>query len=277
MPELPEVETVVRSLKPWITGKTIQSIKIKPGVKSTVQSHSPKTLERLLTGQKIHQIRRRAKYIILVLDHGFLTIHLRMTGRLIPERINPPDKKYVTAAFLFSDNTSLFFKDTRKFGRISYFSSLEPLENKLGVEPLSRAFSFDCLLSILKSRKRMIKPLLLDQKLVAGLGNIYCDEALWKAGIHPLTVSNRISRQKVKRLHQAIKSTLRSSIRHNGTTFQAFFFGSEESGSFFSKLKVFGREGLPCPQCKSSILKIRVAQRGTHICPRCQRVPVNRT
>ncbi|NOZ03997.1 MAG: DNA-formamidopyrimidine glycosylase [FCB group bacterium] len=270
MPELPEVETVVRSIRPHLVGKTISRVSVCNGFSKVFATHSPEIFNRQVAGRYIKHVRRRGKYIVFDLDHGYLLIHLRMTGRLIFRLLPEDNPKHLTAHLDFTDGSELFLKDYRKFGRLYYFPTLDPIDKKLGIEPLSDQFTPLWLFKNLHCRNRFMKPLLLDQGFIAGLGNIYVDEILWQARIHPLTSSKNISRQKVNLLHPAIKSILRESIELRGTTIINFSFGENQRGIFLSKLKVFNRQGLPCPRCGTTIIKIRVAQRGTHICPRCQ-------
>ncbi len=271
MPELPEVETVVRSVRPRLVGKTISRVAVGNAFHKVLATHSLKTFNRLIANQRIKHVWRRGKYIVVDLDHGHLLIHLRMTGRLLFRLLPEDNPKHLTAHFIFTDGSELFFKDYRKFGRLYYFSTLDPLDQRLGIEPLSDRFTSRWLFEHLRDRNRAMKPLLLDQKFIAGLGNIYADEVLWQARVHPLSSSKNISRQKADRLHQAIRSILQESIDLQGTTIINFSFGENRRGNYRSKLNVFGQEGHPCPRCGATILKIRVAQRGTHVCPRCQR------
>ena len=271
MPELPEVETVVRSIQPLVVGKTIKAIETAADYPKVLATHTPPEFNRLITGQRIVAARRRGKYIVLELNGGYLLIHLRMTGRLLT-RLGKSDKpKHVTATVIFGDGSNLYFKDYRKFGRLYYVDSLDYLDQRLGIEPLSEEFSRRWLISRLKTSKRKIKPLLLDQSFIAGLGNIYVDEALWAAKIHPETISNKIIRNKTIMLHGAIQLILKQSIAKNGTTIINFKFGDGEIGEFVNELKIFDRTGEPCPRCNTKIIKTRVAQRGTYLCPRCQK------
>ncbi len=272
MPELPEVETVVRYLRPWLRGKTVRRFQTLNGWWKVVQGSSPETFAKHIVGQQIIKIRRRGKFVVWNLINGNVLIHLRMTGRLITKLTEQDDPKHLTAEFQFSDGTSLYFKDYRKFGRISFLENLADLDARLGLEPLSSAFTATWLYRSLQAHRRQIKPLLLDQTFIAGLGNIYVDESLWKAKIHPLAISQHVGKRKATVLATAIQTILKRAIELNGTTIQSFKFGLGETGRFVSELQVFGRVGQPCPRCKTQICKIRVAQRGTHFCPRCQRL-----
>lgn len=270
MPELPEVETVVRHIRPLFEGKAIKKVTFPNGYTRVIATGSHRGFNKAVSTQTITGVSRRAKLIVLELEQGLVTIHLRMTGRLIDE-MSPEDKKYVSASFHLSDDSQVYFKDVRKFGRISYHQSPEELEDKYGYEPLSRDFTSEALAKLLGESSRMIKPFLLDQSKIAGLGNIYVDECLWRSRIHPEYSTNRVSRKKTDLLHKAIRDVLKASIKANGTTFQSFYYGEDSMGEFKNCLDVFGRDGEPCPSCSTVIKKIRVSQRGTHYCPKCQR------
>lgn len=265
MPELPEVETVVRDIRPKIKGKKILAAEIC-GYKPVLGGSSIAFINKKIAGKKVKDVCRRGKHILILLEEGCLDIHLRMTGQLqfCKER---PD--HTTFILNFGIN-NLYFADTRKFGRVLYHSSVAVLDRKLGVEPLTGKFNFEYLRNILKSKKRMIKPLLLDQKYIAGIGNIYADEALYLAGIHPKKQSSKVSDLQTKKLCQAIKIVLQKSIDFQGTTFINFAYGDSQSGNFQNSLRVFDRQGRACKRCKTVIKKIWVGQRGTHFCPQCQ-------
>jgi formamidopyrimidine-DNA glycosylase len=264
MPELPEVETVVRYIRPNIVGKTIQSV--------IPQNNMPRQFNNLIVGKSILNVERRGKYVVLNLDNGFLLIHLRMTGRLLLNLTKDDKPKHITAIIQFTDKSSLYFKDYRKFGRLYYYKSLDYINQKLGIEPLSKDFTGDWLYKNFQNNKRQLKPLLLDQSFIAGLGNIYVDEALWFAKLHPQQISSSVSRKKSDMLHSTIQRLLQMAIDNQGTTIINFYFGEGKRGNFREQLQVFGRQDKNCPRCESNIIKIRVAQRGTHICPRCQRI-----
>lgn len=271
MPELPEVETVVRYIRPKIVGKTIQNVVSQNNYDKVFETHSIKQINTLIAGQSITGVNRRGKYIVFDLDRGHLLIHLRMTGRLLLKLSEDDKLKHLTAIVHFTDNSALYFKDYRKFGRLYYYESLDYINNKLGVEPLSKDFTGDWLYKNLHKNKRQLKPLLLDQGFIAGLGNIYVDEALWFAKLHPQQISSSVNRKKSDLLHQAIQRLLQTAIDNQGTTIINFYFGEGKSGNFREQLQVFGRQDKNCPHCESKIIKIRVAQRGTHICPLCQK------
>mgnify|MGYP001251789819 CR=1 FL=1 len=270
MPELPEVQTVVNYLSDNVLGKTISSIESPNNHAKTFVDGTLNDFYQILQQKEIHKIWRRGKYIIFDLDKGYLLFHLRMTGRLILQLPNSGDIKYVSAKLTFDDNSELFFKDVRKFGRVYFCNNLDWLEDKLGIEPLSKEFTSDYLFYHLQKKNRQIKPLLLDQSFIAGLGNIYVDEALWYAGIHPLSIASTISNKQSKKLHEGIQSVLLNAIAAKGTTIINFSYGDNDSGNYKEQLKIFGKENRPCPGCGNPIKKIKVAQRGTHFCPKCQ-------
>jgi len=271
MPELPEVETVVRYLRPNIVGKTIQRITPQNNYDRVLTTHTARQFNKLVKGQVINTVVRRGKFIVFNLGRGHLLIHLRMTGRLLLKLSKDDKRKHLTAIVYFIDKSSLYFKDYRKFGRLYYYDSMDYINQKLGLEPLSKNFTIDWLYKNLQNSKRQLKPLLLDQSFIAGLGNIYVDEALWYTKLHPQQIGSSASRKKSNILHSAIQGLLKTAIDKQGTTIINFYFGEGKRGNFSEKLQVFGRQGKNCPRCKTIIKKIRVAQRGTHICPRCQR------
>ncbi|NOZ07877.1 MAG: DNA-formamidopyrimidine glycosylase [FCB group bacterium] len=270
MPELPEVETVVRSLQPIVTGCRIQDFTcLWP---RTLDDFSTTDFINHIKAQTIRAIHRRGKYILLDLDSGHILVHLRMTGKLIFSAVLPSQNPHIRAWFTLEGEQYLYFEDTRKFGRITFRSSLGELDSKLGPEPLSDKFTPELLADILAGTSRQIKPLLLDQSVIAGLGNIYCDEVLWHAAINPRAPGAGISVRKVAVLHSAIVTILTEAIEFQGTTIRDFGFQGERTGNYSSRLQVFGRTGQPCPRCNTAIVKLTVAQRGTHICPHCQKM-----
>ena len=249
MPELPEVQTVVNSLKPKLPGKIIQSVKCPNGYTGVFENGSLRKYNNFLIGQKLQSVYRRGKFIVIEINSGFLLIH----------------------QLTFLDGSDLFFQDIRKFGRIYICKNLKWLEQKLGVEPLSKDFTSKWLYNQLHKCNRMMKPLLLDQHFIAGLGNIYVDEALWKSGIHPKAISNRIGKKRSNHLSDSIKETLNSAILLQGTTIINFSYGQNKKGNFSDELNIFGKTDSPCPKCSKPIIKNFVGQRGTHYCRKCQR------
>ena len=272
MPELPEVETVVRYISPNIVGKTIQNVLPQNNYDKVLATHRPKQFNELIVNKSIKDVTRRGKYIVIHLDSGFLLIHLRMTGRLLLTLTEDDMPHHNTAIIHFTDTSSLYFKDYRKFGRLYYYETLGFINQKLGIEPLSIEFTNDWLFKNLQNSKRQLKPLLLDQSFIVGLGNIYVDEALWFAKLHPQQRGSTVNRKKSDVLHRAIQRLLQTAIDNQGTTIINFYFGEGKKGNFREQLQVFGRQDKNCPRCESNIIKIKVAQRGTHLCPSCQQI-----
>lgn len=279
MPELPEVETVCRTLAPLVTGRSIVAVEF-----SWPRTLGSPDLNAFATGVlnvPIVSITRRAKYIVLNLASGeAIAVHLRMTGQLLHIATGSslePDP-YARAGFLLDDGASLSFSDIRKFGRIRLLSvpELEAFSAALGVEPLSSTFTTRWLAESFSSKKRQIKPLLLDQTFIAGLGNIYVDESLHIAGIHPLTPANLITTDQVCRLHAAIVETLSGAISRQGTTLRNYRTGLGESGENQNFLRIYGaKAGKPCGRCGTPVKRLTVGQRGTVFCPTCQPHPTN--
>jgi len=266
LPELPEVETVTRSLQKQIAGKKITSTNI---IYPKIIEKNSMPLKRIINNQ-ITSVGRRAKYIIVNFDSVIMAVHLRMTGKLfITDHIN---NKHIHLTLKLNTNEYLVYEDVRKFGRISILDNIKDINQKLGIEPLSKAFTFGWCKKNFIERHRQIKSLLLDQSFIAGLGNIYIDEVLWISKIHPKQKSSSISMKKLRKLHRAIKEVLTESIRYHGTTIRDFVFEGFKIGDYSSQLKVFNKTNLPCPRCEKKIVKLKIASRGTHICNNCQRL-----
>ena len=268
MPELPEVETVVLSIRDQLLGQNFININVRwPKV---LFNFSKQDFLDKLVRRNITNVHRRAKFIVLSFDKDILAIHLRMTGKLYFSD-SKTNGKHISASMELDNGQQLVFEDTRKFGRFYYYTSQEFLDKKLGIEPLGASFTAAWLIKNLHGKKRMIKALLLDQRILAGLGNIYVDECLWQSGIHPETISNKIPKNNIISLHDSIRNTLQSSINARGTTVVNFSYLNGRSGEFSSQLQVFGKDGHPCTICATEIKKKRVAGRGTHYCPGCQK------
>jgi formamidopyrimidine-DNA glycosylase len=269
MPELPEVESTVRYLRERVLGETISGCEVF-WPRSVVAKKSI-DFKTALTGSEITEVFRRGKFIGVSISSKpsrFLFIHLRMSGSLDVISAKNEIAKHDRVVIYLKNGKSIRFNDTRKFGRIYLCEDQEDVVGKLGVEPLSEEFTPEYLFSITRERKTRIKSFLLDQAMIAGLGNIYVDESLWKAGIHPTLPTNRLSLAKCQELHQAIKATLSEAIELSGTDFGD---GVVQDGMYSPV--IYGRDEQPCKRCSSKIKKIRVQQRGTHFCPRCQRAP----
>jgi len=271
MPELPEVETVARGLRAALIGHTIADVKVL-WVRSVVPP-DPAAFVRRLTGQTITDVGRRGKWVVMGLSNcNTLLIHLRMSGRLVIESEACPDDRHLRVLILLEDGRRLSFVDPRKFGRMHLTDTPEQVLGDLGPEPLSGEFTAGRLAEMLKQRRGRIKPLLLDQRFLAGLGNIYADEALWRARIHPLRPAHTLTSTEVRRLHTAIQAVLTAAIAGGGTTLgdETYRQADGQAGEFADELAVYGRTGQPCPRCGQTIARITVSQRGTHFCPRCQ-------
>jgi len=267
MPELPEVETIVRRLRSSVMGRRIVAFHSRCAKQARPNVAA---VRRAVVGQTIAQLGRRGKYIVFYLEHsGFLLVHLGMSGRLGVLSNDDQSPRHVRASWELDDGNRLLLSDARKFGRIEHVADLAAATAGLGIEPLSSAFTAAWLAAELRKRSRQLKPLLLDQSLIAGLGNIYVDESLFRAGVHPLTRCDRLDRRQTAALHRAIREVLREAIRYEGTSFDWAYRG----GRMQARLKVYGRAGEPCRRCRTPIAYLRVSQRGTHICPRCQPAP----
>ena len=267
MPELPEVETVSKSIEKHLIGKSFSELCVFwPKV---LHNFSNLDFKHHIRNKKIIRVYRRAKFIIIDFKSGILAAHLRMTGKLYVLSDAGEGKKHVSAFLKFS-NKYLIFEDVRKFGRFYFYSNIQELSCKLGIEPLTKGFSSKWLIANLAKKNRQIKPLLLDQTFISGLGNIYTDEALWRSKVHPLSKSNYISIEKVKKLNMSIKKVLSDSIEVGGTTIRDYTYDYSYVGNYALNLKVYGRKDRPCKRCDTTIIKQFVGQRGTYICPQCQ-------
>jgi formamidopyrimidine-DNA glycosylase len=259
VPELPEVETVVRSLAPHLPGRRIvraefHSRWVTPG--------NRKALAKKLEGRSIVGIRRRGKFIVIALDQGTLAVHLGMTGKLLLDAATTPH----THGIFTLDDGMLLYDDPRQFGRIEWNPSRI---EALGPEPLE--ITLEDFRTRLAARKSQVKPLLLNQRFLAGMGNIYVDEALFASGIHPLAMASRITALRATKLHQAIREILTLAIEHRGSSISDYVDAEGSRGNFQMLHRVYGREGEACLKCGGPIKKIVVGQRGTHFCPRCQK------
>jgi formamidopyrimidine-DNA glycosylase len=265
MPELPEVETVVRELK-GLEGRKIS--KVLAHWDKTIDGDTDQFNQRVRL-QIISKVYRRGKYISIMLSSGdHITVHLRMTGKLIFQP-NARDKNYVRAEFVFSNRSKLYFVDVRKFGRIKLWPKEEAFLPKLGPEPLEQS---DVIQAFLNCRsQKSIKKILLDQSVLTGVGNIYADEALFLAGIHPEVCFQKVSRLKLKKLSEIIPEVMHRAIANMGTTLSDYRNTKNMGGENQNYLNVYGQTGEPCFKCGSPIVKIVVGQRGTHYCPKCQK------
>jgi formamidopyrimidine-DNA glycosylase len=273
MPELPEVECVVRGLRRRIIGRTIERVTVRL---ERIVRGSPLDLAERLPGRTFRDVRRRGKVIIIGLDGSLsLLVHLRMTGQLLWLEREAPVEKHTHVIFHLCSGRHLRYRDQRQFGWLQLAESgrlaEHPRISGLGPEPLE--IGRDEFVGRLSSHRRQIKPLLMDQTVLAGLGNIYADESLFQARIHPLQRASRVSTVKLNRLHAAVGQVLCRAIDCSGSTVGQFRGTDGEIGEFQNHFQVYDRRGQPCPRCGRPIVKIRVGGRGTHICVRCQRAP----
>lgn len=270
MPELPEVETIVRELRPHLTGAKVRRVVV---ARRDVLHGDPRPIEKLARDRTIERVARRAKRIVMTLDMDLcIVVHLGMSGRLSICDPGEPLLPHTHLRFLFHGRKpELRFRDPRRFGGVWCLGNGDVWRGRtlgeVGVEPFDlRPKAFTLLLT----RKRPVKSLLLDQTLIAGLGNIYCDESLFGAGIHPLRIAETLSDVEGRRLLRSIKSTLRRSIRYHGTTLLDYRRANGEFGGFRRLLRVYGRDGEPCRKCRTPLQRVVLTGRSTVFCPRCQ-------
>lgn len=286
MPELPEVETVKRGLSRLLAGKRVAEVEV---ASERSFPNDPTLVSQFLIGANIVTVRRRAKVILIDLSTNYsLVIHLKMTGQLVYRGVDEnwgaghptdsligelPDKS-TRVQFNFTDGSRLFFNDQRKFGWIKLVATPEiaemPFFQKLGPEPLEKEFTWGVLKDRLIGRRSNIKAALLDQSTLAGVGNIYADESLFVAGIHPTRLASDLSDEEIKKLRGAIRQVMQTAIDRGGSSSRNYVNALGINGNYLEYAFVYGRAGLPCRKCQTPIEKIRVASRGTHICPVCQ-------
>lgn len=269
MPELPEVECIARSLKRGALGPPLPGQRIERVITRWprhIERPSLSTFRRKIRRRIIQDVGRRGKFLVLTLDQGSLLIHLRMSGdlKLVPG--NDPRGNFEHTVFPLESGWQLRFSDARKFGKIWLVDDPSEVFNDLGPEPLHPNFTVETLSQRLRRKKRQLKPLLMDQSFLAGMGNIYTDEALHIAKIHPTTRSDELTDTEIEDLWSGIRTALKAGIRNNGASIDWVYQG----GEFQNQFRVYQRTGLPCPVCGSSIDRIVLGQRGTHFCPTCQ-------
>lgn len=266
MPELPEVETIARTLSPALVGQNILQADLRWA--RTLVAPSARKFKEQIKGQQILGISRRAKFLNIQLSTLNLFIHLRMSGDLFIKEGNTAPEKHDRLRLFLSSGKILVFNDTRKFGRAWLTDDPDSVIGHLGPEPLSDEFTSQWLYDSMHRRRRQLKPLLLDQTFLAGLGNIYTDESLHRARLHPLAASDSVKQKQAERLHEAIRAVLAEGIRRNGASIDWVYRG----GEFQNYFRVYDREGKPCPVCGTKIQRLVVGQRGTHVCPKCQKM-----
>lgn len=273
MPELPEVEQVRRGLEPRLVGKTIQSVEVL--WENIISEPAVEEFKRLLVGQTFEKIERRGKFLVFYLTEVALISHLRMEGKYHLVSKELPLDKHTHVIFNLDGQQQLRYNDVRKFGRMSIVSKNLAYDhrslNKLGPEPTEEDLSVDWMITYLKNRKKSIKGLLLDQNFVAGIGNIYTDEILFRTKIHPETPGGQLKEKEIKLLREKIIEVIEEAILSGGTTIRSYENSFGDPGSYQDFLNVYGKAGEPCPVCHTLIEKIKVAGRGTHYCPSCQK------
>ena len=269
MPELPEVETIRRQLAPRLEGRRIVRVAIHDP--RWCEPVAPAEVVAAVQGRRIEALRRRGKFFVFDLDDGRALVgHLRMTGRLFVGRA--PDEAFARVVFDLDGGERLVFSDVRKFGRLALVDRLDEATGAIGPEPLELDGGW--LHAALRARRRRLKPLLLDQTFLAGLGNIYVDESLHRARLHPLRASDRVTRPQAEALAGAIRDTLARAIAAEGSSFDVFYRTPEgQPGAFQDEFAVYGRGGKACRTCGATIRRLVVGQRGTHVCPKCQPAP----
>jgi formamidopyrimidine-DNA glycosylase len=297
MPELPEVETVARDLERRVAGATIEDVEVRWD-RTIRHPLPPERFVAELRGATIRRVGRRAKSVLLhLVDGRVMTVALRMTGALIVAAPGTPDDRYARVVFRLADGRELRYRDLRKFGRIGLWEPGgvpraqaggtarrrvaergEPYRvgdvfAYHGPEPLARSFSAARFAARLQRRSARLKTLLLDQSFIAGVGNIYADEALWRARLHPLRAADTLTEEEIRRLHRSVRLVLRQGIANRGASFADYVGADGEPGANAERLAVYRRTGQPCMRCGRPISRIVVGQRSTHFCPHCQPPP----
>ncbi len=272
MPELPEVETIRVRLEPVLTGRRFERVEIHDP--RLVRPYEPAEVAAELEGERVAAVERRGKYLIFRFESGrVLLIHLRMTGSLRHTSGSLAEDPHRRAVVRLDDGSDVGYRDVRRFGTWLLLEpgELEPyLGTRVGEEPLDALFTAARLGERLARRRAPIKSALLDQRTLAGLGNIYVDEALWRAKVHPLRAAESLDRNELRRLHKAVRAALEAGIARQGSTLRDYALPDGGSGSMQDEFKVYGREGEPCDRCGTPISKTRVAGRGTWFCSTCQ-------
>lgn len=271
MPELPEVETTLRGLAPHLTGQTVADVVIRhPQLRWPV----PQNLDRLLSGQTIRRLRRRAKYLLIEFDHGTLILHLGMSGslRILPART--PPEKHDHFDLVLSGRKLMRLRDPRRFGAVLWHEGEiagHPLIAGLGPEPLEKDFDGEHLYRATRNKTAAIKHVVMDNRVVVGVGNIYANEALFRAGIRPQLAAGRLSRERCTRLVKEIRATLSEAIAQGGSTLRDFVNSDGRPGYFQQHYWVYGRAGEPCRRCGTPVRQVRQGQRSSFYCPHCQK------
>ncbi|MCT2529320.1 bifunctional DNA-formamidopyrimidine glycosylase/DNA-(apurinic or apyrimidinic site) lyase [SAR92 clade bacterium H921] len=268
MPELPEVETTLRGIEPWITGQIIDLITVRQG---SLRWPVTEGMAEIVQGQAVLAVRRRAKYLIIQLGHGSMLIHLGMSGSLRLTDRALEWRKHDHIEMQLSNGSTLRYHDPRRFGCWLWSANDHSQLARLGPEPLSDAFDSEHLFTLSRKRKMAVKPYIMDNNIVVGVGNIYASEALFRSGIRPDRAAGRISHQRYRVLSGHIKEVLAAAIEQGGTTLRDFVNGNGEPGYFQQTLDVYGRGGQACYKCQGALKEIKLGQRSSVFCPSCQR------
>lgn len=275
MPELPEVETIKNTLKLLAINKTIDAVEVL-WPKIIQYPTDIEMFKHLLIGQTVKDIHRKGKFLLFELDEYILISHLRMEGKYSVDEATLDRKKHTHIIFHFTNGEELRYNDVRKFGTMHLYRKGEEQIKKpliqLGPDPFEETFTIDYFYNKLKRTRRVIKNALLDQTILAGLGNIYVDETLFKAKIHPLTIASDLTKNEVKEIKRCATNTLKEAIKSGGTSIRSYVNSQGDMGMFQQELHVYGRENKACGSCGNMIIKCKVAGRGTHICPTCQKI-----
>jgi formamidopyrimidine-DNA glycosylase len=275
MPELPEVETIKETLKQLALKKTIKDVIIY-WPKIIKEPDDAEHFKLLLKNQTIQDITRKGKFLLFQLDDYVLVSHLRMEGKYSVQPFNEPVKKHTHVIFKCTDGDELRYHDVRKFGTMHLYLKGKELSNKplstLGPDPFDKDFTFDYFANKLKHTNRVIKSVLLDQTIVAGLGNIYVDETLFRAGVHPLKRANKLTKKEMNAIRKYAIETLEDAVKQGGTTIRSYVNSQGGMGMFQQELFVYGQENKPCKACGQPIIKMKVGGRGTHVCNKCQKL-----
>lgn len=273
MPELPEVETIRRMLEPVLTGRRLDRVRILDA--RLTRPEPPETVEAVLEGERVVQVSRRGKYLVVGFESGLhLLVHLRMTGSFrLGGAGSLEDDQHRRAVVSLDDGSDVAYRDVRRFGTWTVLDGdeFEPyLGARVGPEPLEAAFTAAVLSQALARRRASVKAIILGQKATAGVGNIYADEALWRARVNPSTPGEELDPERVSALHRSIRAALRAGIARQGATLRDYRDPAGGAGAMQEEFRVYGRDGLPCRRCSTTIVKTRVAGRGTWYCPTCQ-------
>ncbi|MBJ7618171.1 bifunctional DNA-formamidopyrimidine glycosylase/DNA-(apurinic or apyrimidinic site) lyase [Weissella confusa] len=273
MPELPEVETVRRGLTRLVVGRKVLGTEVR--WEKTISGMAPEEFDAELVGRTIEKVDRRGKYLLFRFSGGLTMVsHLRMEGAYYTVPTGTEPGKHDLVTFHLDEGIDLFYRDTRKFGRMNLVPDADALQvaglAKIGPEPTEKDLSLAYMVSEFGKSRMHVKPFLLDQSHIAGLGNIYVDETLWQSQIHPLTAANKLTEDELARLRENIIHEITRATEHHGTTVHSFTTAFGEAGEFQNELQVYGRVGEPCLRCGHPLEKMKVAQRGTTYCPVCQ-------